>query len=386
MIYSLLNATVGIESLLLTILIVLGVVVAGALIVYLLWEVVESFAKKSKDENSSNEIKFEGKSNENVVIADYSLDTPKKEEVVLDEAKIEEVDEEKAAEEEEELKAENVDEEREAQDRRAYLEARRQELIKRMQEAAETEEEDEEEDEEVEAEEKPEEETEEISESEEAEEAVEENEEVEATEVEETEEVDALAEERAALNAEREKYEAMVEELAAAKKALLEQQAQVAPAAVETVVTNENPMSLEELKARLEATEERLKATEKEFKQCKKEYIPLKKVWKAYEKDEKKLRRKEAIVAKQKVLLYGVNNFSDIDPEKAQALAEEIELLDKLKLSVQHCEEVMRNNEDRYPLLEKMYDVLKQRNDELKNDIAVLRSEIERIEAGQDNE
>ena len=46
----------------------------------------------------------------------------------------------------------------------------------------------------------------------------------------------------------------------------------------------------------------------------------------------------------------------------------------------------MRNNEDRYPLLEKMYEVLKQRNDELKNDIAVLKSEIERIEAGQDNE
>ncbi len=377
MIYSLLNAAVGIESLLLTILIVLGVVVAGALIVYLLWEVVESFSKKT-NEDANNDVKVENKTNNNVFIADYQLDAPKQEEPVLDEAKIEEVDEEKATEEQEALQAEAIDEERQNEERRAYLEARRQELIKRMQEAAETESEEETEDEEEEVEESTEE-TAEVAETESEEEA-----EPEAEE--KTEEVDALAEERAALNAEKERYEAMVEELAAAKKALLEQQAQIAPVGVETIVTNENPLSLEELKARLEATEERLKSTEKEFKQCKKEYIPLKKVWKAYEKDEKKLRRKEAIVAKQKVLLYGVNNFSDIDPEKAQALAEEIELLDKLKLSVQHCEEVMRNNEDRYPLLEKMYDVLKQRNDELKNDIAVLRSEIERIEAGQDNE
>lgn len=379
MIYSLLNAAVGIESLLLTILIVLGVVVAGALIVYLLWEVVESLSKKT-NEDANNDVKVENKTNNNVFIADYQLDAPKQEEPVLDEAKIEEVDEEKATEEQEALQAEAIDEERQNEERRAYLEARRQELIKRMQEAAETESEEEAEDEEEEVEES----TEETAEVAETESEAEAEAEVEAEE--ETEEVDALAEERAALNAEKERYEAMVEELAAAKKALLEQQAQVAPVGVETIVTNENPLSLEELKARLEATEERLKATEKEFKQCKKEYIPLKKVWKAYEKDEKKLRRKEAMVAKQKVLLYGVNNFADIDQEKAQALAEDIELLDKLKLSVQHCEEVMRNNEDRYPLLEKMYEVLKQRNDELKNDIAVLKSEIERIEAGQDNE
>ena len=379
MIYSLLNAAVGIESLLLTILIVLGVVVAGALIVYLLWEVVESLSKKT-NEDANNDVKVENKTNNNVFIADYQLDAPKQEEPVLDEAKIEEVDEEKATEEQEALQAEAIDEERQNEERRAYLEARRQELIKRMQEAAETESEEEAEDEEEEVEES----TEETAEVAETESEAEAETEVEAEE--ETEEVDALAEERAALNAEKERYEAMVEELAAAKKALLEQQAQVAPVGVETIVTNENPLSLEELKARLEATEERLKATEKEFKQCKKEYIPLKKVWKAYEKDEKKLRRKEAMVAKQKVLLYGVNNFADIDQEKAQALAEDIELLDKLKLSVQHCEEVMRNNEDRYPLLEKMYEVLKQRNDELKNDIAVLKSEIERIEAGQDNE
>ena len=96
-------------------------------------------------------------------------------------------------------------------------------------------------------------------------------------------------------------------------------------------------------------------------------------MWVAHEKDEKKLRRKEALVAKQKVLLYGVNNYSEIDQEKAQKLAEDLDLLDGLKLSVQHCEEVMKKNEERYPLLEKMYNVLKDRNDELKKDILFLK-------------
>ncbi|MBP3619338.1 MAG: hypothetical protein J6J24_01610, partial [Clostridia bacterium] len=198
---------------------------------------------------------------------------------------------------------------------------------------------------------------------------------------------------RKALEEEKDRYAAMVRELEEAKKILQEQtRAQkeataIAVAAanaepvVETVVTNISALSLEEIKEKLALAEERLKATEKEFKQCKKEYIPLKRVWNTYEKDQKKLRRKEALVAKQKVLLYGVNNYADIDPDKANKLAEDLDLLDGLKLSVQHCQEVMKNNEERYPLLEKMYNVLKLRNDELKKDIAIYRQEIARIES-----
>ena len=138
---------------------------------------------------------------------------------------------------------------------------------------------------------------------------------------------------------------------------------------------------MEELKEKLAAAEERFKATEKEFKQCKKEYLPLHRVWTTHEKDEKKLRRKEALVAKQKVLLYGVNNYADIDQEKAKKLAEDLDLLDGLKLSVQHCEEVMKANEERYPLLQKMYNVLKLRNDEIKADIEAYKAEIEKLES-----
>ena len=85
-------------------------------------------------------------------------------------------------------------------------------------------------------------------------------------------------------------------------------------------------------------------------------------------------------------MLYGVNNYADIDEDKAKKLSEDLDLLDGLKLSVQHCEEVMKNNEERYPLLEKMYNVLKARNEDLKNDVESLTAEIARLEKEQNSE
>ncbi len=389
---SLLNAVGGnlsTDSLILNILIILGVVVAGALVLYLLWEIVSYIVSRTKKSGEPKKAPDLGKKQEpnkkhdDVLVVDYSLDaeqTPEEEhvveeqvtapvaeepiaqepveETVLDETQLEEVNEEKVEEEKAEADAETSSEEEERNERRAYLEARRQEIIRRMQADAENEEETEEETEEPEVEQVAEPET-----------------------VEEEPQVDQLAEEREALNAEKARYETMVRELEAAKRALAEQKKETkVETRVETVVEN---LTLEELKQRLAEAEERLKTTEKEFKQCKKEYTPLRKVWVTHEKDEKKLRRKEALVAKQKVILYGVNNYADIDEEKAKKLAEDLDLLDGLKLSVQHCEEVMKKNEERYPYLEKMYNVLKLRNDELKADIAKYKQEIERIESEQ---
>lgn len=367
----------GIDSLLLNVFIILGAVIAAALIVYLLWEAVNAIVNKNKNTEKADEVPiFKNNNKHDVFVADYHLDAEEEkveEKPLFEEKQLIEVNEEKAEEEKEDIQAE---EDRANAERRAYLEARRQELIKRMQAEME-----EEEDEEIE----------------EAQEIVEEEipapvaltqeeEEIPAVveeKIEEVEEeqVDHLVEERNALNAERERYEAMVKELEAAKKALAEQQLQETVVVEQPVAVTPVQYSLEELQAKLAEAEERLRTTEKEFKQCKKEYIPLKKVWVAHEKDEKKLRRKEALVAKQKVLLYGVNNYADIDEEKAQKLAEDLDLLDGLKLSVQHCEEVMKKNQERYPLLEKMYNVLKLRNDELKRDIAKYREEIAKIEA-----
>lgn len=413
---SLLNAPgkISVDSLILNVVIILGVVVAASLIVYFLWESVASFTKKEKKKDEElhfDDVKQNAVDN-NVMVSDFKLDdepvktqTAENEEtdenvVLIDQTKIEDVNLEKAEEEKQEIEKENADEDDENAKRRAYLEARRQELIKRMQAEmddnsadAETEEQPET----VENEGNHEVETENVEAQESAETVEEEpvvltnGEEVEETPVVEENNDEALEEERKSLIAEKEKYEAMVRELEAAKKALAEQAEQKEePTVVEKIVevpvqTNAAALTLDELKERLANAEERLKATEKEFKQCKKEYIPLRRVWDAHDKDEKKLRRKEALVAKQKVLLYGVNNYAEIDQEKATKLAEDLDLLDGLKLSVQHCEEVMKKNEERYPLLEKMYNVLKVRNDELKKDIAVYREEIERLESEQTN-
>ena len=145
-------------------------------------------------------------------------------------------------------------------------------------------------------------------------------------------------------------------------------------------------MGIEEYEARLETLKERLSANEKELRKVKKEYIPLRKVNRTLESDERKLRRKEAIVAKQKVVLYGVNNIADIDEEKAKKLSEELDLLEGLKLSVQHCEEVMAANKDRYPILENTYNILTNNNEALKADIKATEEAIEKLKAEAETE
>ncbi len=386
---SLLNAGSGsINSLILDVFIILAVVLAGSLIVYFLFEMVNALVSKSGKPKSEDRLIFDEKekeAEEQGIVTSFNLDEEKQEETVVEEQKEEVVetvyDEDEVVEvseaqaEAEQAEMEQSEEERQNAERRAYLEARRQEILRRMQENAEAEE----------AEEESEEVTEETEESVEQIEDPEPIQEVEETEVteESVEEQDNLDEERKALQEEKERYETMVRELEQAKKALAEQNSEPV---VKTVVVNKKlaGLSIDELKKKLEKTEARLASTEKEFKQCKKEFIPLQKVWTTHERDEKKLRRKEALVAKQKVLLYGVNNYADIDEEKAKKLSEDLDLLDGLKLSVQHCEEVMKNNEERYPLLEKMYNVLKARNEELKNDVESLTAEIERLEKEQE--
>ncbi len=387
---SLLNAGSGsINSLILDVFIIFAVVLAGSLIIYFLFEMVNAIVSKSgkpKDEDrlifdekeNNAEVKGivesfnidEQKSQETVALVENVEEAPLAPETVEVEETVIDVDDSKAEAEKAELDAEKEREERENAERRAYLEARRQEILRRMQENSDKEE----------TEEQPAEENDEI-EQEETTEEVEEPAEVEQP----TPEVDHLEGERRALEEEKQRYATMVRELEEAKKALAEQKKEPE---VKTVVVNQKlaGLSIDELKKKLAKTEARLIATEKEFKQCRKEFIPLQRVWTTHERDEKKLRRKEALVAKQKVLLYGVNNYADIDEDKAKKLSEDLDLLDGLKLSVQHCEEVMKNNEERYPLLEKMYNVLKARNEDLKNDVESLTAEIARLEKEQNSE
>ena len=85
----------------------------------------------------------------------------------------------------------------------------------------------------------------------------------------------------------------------------------------------------------------------------------------------------------EKVMLYGVNNYADIDEEKAKKLAEDLDLLDGLKLSVQHCHEVMDNNKERYPLLEQIYNLLVSKNNDLKEEVKSLQASIAKIKGEQ---
>ena len=153
----------------------------------------------------------------------------------------------------------------------------------------------------------------------------------------------------------------------------LEEQLKVKPVVIST--EKGNP---EELEAHLAELEERLHFNSKELRSIKKEYIPLRKVRKTLENDKKKLRRKEALVAKQKIILYGVNNISEIDQDKAKKLQEDLDLLDGLRLSVQHCEEVIRNSEERYPILETSYNILVKNIDRIRKDIADTQAALER--------
>lgn len=164
-----------------------------------------------------------------------------------------------------------------------------------------------------------------------------------------------LEEERKRFEEEKASLISQNEELA---KKLSEEKVEVAPAG-----------SKEEYEARLATLKDRLVTNEKELRKVKKEFLPLRKVAKTLESDEKKLRRKEAIVAKQKVVLYGVNNIGDIDEEKAKKLEEDLDILEGFRLSVQHCEEVMAANKERYPILERTYNILSENNETLKKDI-----------------
>lgn len=137
--------------------------------------------------------------------------------------------------------------------------------------------------------------------------------------------------------------------------------------------------SKEDIESRLVVLRQRLKDYEKEFSVSKKDFLPLKRVNDTLEADKKKLRRREAVVAKRKVQLYGVNNYIDIDEEKAKELAEELDLLEGLRLSVKHCEDVMANNKDRYPVLERNYSILKSNIDNLKQDIEELEKQLEKL-------
>lgn len=188
-------------------------------------------------------------------------------------------------------------------------------------------------------------------------------------------------------NEELEKLKAMVEELNGKldeeqkKNAELEEKAKLEvenlkkeleeKSQPQEEITVDTLNSLEEELAKLL---ERQKQNDKDLKINKKEYIPLARIARTLESDQDKLRRREAIVAKKKMVILGVNNVAD--PEKQQKLDEEIELLNGLRTSVAHCSEVMEANKDRYPVLRRTNEILTRNAQDLENDINDVQAKI----------
>ena len=194
----------------------------------------------------------------------------------------------------------------------------------------------------------------------------------------ETEEVEEIVEEpvEEVTEVKEDESKKVIEELKA-QLADLNRQLEAARSSKTEVVTIN--MTEEECVARLEMLEERLKSVKKDYKTNMKEYRPLKKVMNDLEKYQTKLRRKDTMVAKKKVALYGVNNYVDIDKEKAEKLANDLELLDGLRLSVSHCEEVINANKDRFPILERTNQILEDQIAHIEADIAQTQATLAKI-------
>lgn len=379
------------SSVIITVVVVLGIIVAGGFLLYFMGDLFMSLSHKKKDENTiakrqeeqnkaleerinalekSDEIKKDPEIAtilyNGAVVEDYNPDEEKEEE----QEATEEVSEEEETEEPEtseeptkETNEETSEETEEEDDTTEFIRQRRMELMERLARMqAQEEEEPTEEEDAVDLTDSNEEETTEetTEETEETEETPEEPEAEETTET--TEETTEESEEEEPKTEDADKV-AVYEEAKGDVNALA------------------SAMTLDELEVKLAEEQEKLKANEKELRKCKKEFIPLRRVKRTLESDEKKLRRKEALVAKQKVVLYGVNNYADIDEEKAKKLEEDLDLLEGLKLSVQHCEEVMEKNSERYPLLEKIFNLLSSQNTEIKEDIKELQEAIDSLKA-----
>jgi len=150
---------------------------------------------------------------------------------------------------------------------------------------------------------------------------------------------------------------------------------------VEVVTVN---MTEEACLERLAILEERLKTTKADLKINMKEYRPLKKVMDNLERYQTKLRRKENSLANKKVALYGVNKYVDIDKEQAEKVLNESELVDGLRLSVQHCEEVIELNKDRYPILAHTNKILTDNIANLEQDIESTKQMLQTIRDKKD--
>ena len=206
-----------------------------------------------------------------------------------------------------------------------------------------------------------------------------------------------LAEVRASLEAEYQQREReMLDKLEAEKQSLVAREAQLKSKeeaieqeeqrireqskAVTTMITNreytkeERERLVLDYSMKLQDLEERLRQNEKALRENNREFIPLRRIKNTLDRDLRLLRKREAIVAKQEVLVYGVNNISTVEPERIQKLEQDIKQLTGLQQSVANCETILNKNKDRYPTLENLDRVLRAQNEQIRRDLEEVKS------------
>ena len=90
-------------------------------------------------------------------------------------------------------------------------------------------------------------------------------------------------------------------------------------------------------------------------------------------------RNSEEYIAVKNKLIYGENHEDLTATEKAEKLANELELYEGLRLSVSHCEEVINANKDRYPILERTNQILEDQIAHIEADIASTQATLNKI-------
>ncbi len=150
--------------------------------------------------------------------------------------------------------------------------------------------------------------------------------------------------------------------------------------AVTTMITNreytkeERERLVLDYSMKLQDLEERLRQNEKALRENNREFIPLRRIKNTLDRDLRLLRKREAIVAKQEVLVYGVNNISTVEPERIKKLEQDIKQLTGLQQSVANCETILNKNKDRYPTLENLDRVLRAQNEQIRRDLEEVKS------------
>jgi len=133
---------------------------------------------------------------------------------------------------------------------------------------------------------------------------------------------------------------------------------------------------LADYRVKIEELRERLRANEKSIRENNKEYVPLRRIKDTLDRDLRLLRKREAIVAKQQVMVYGVNNITTLDPERIKKLKQDTDQVAGLRTSVANCEDIMARNKDRYPTLASLDRVLKSTNEQIRTDIKEVEEAI----------